>query len=204
MILGLVSFSTQGISNYYVILAENEEQNETALKHLENAGYYNSENASADLASGFREFQYKRYSEAVPYLRKAIDKGLGVTIIYYYLARSQTLSGNPKAAEKTLAEALRIFPHSIYARTHYAVLLKENGKDVEAEKQFDLARQISPKDARSWRIMFEESILQTTLEAQKNDNLIKPHDLSPHNIVYAMFIAEKMNEADNKPRVSKK
>jgi hypothetical protein len=52
--------------------------------------------------------------------------------------------------------------------------------------------------------MFEESILQTTLEAQKNENLIKPHDLSPHNIVYAMFIAEKMKEADSKPRVSKK
>lgn len=197
-------FAGQGLSNYYVTLGQQEKDLHISEQLFHKASFFNHENALASLSNGYKLFSKKRYREAIPYFRKTIDLGVGITLVYHYLARSQELSGDKLAAEKTLREALEIFPRSIYARTHYAVLLKQTGKTEKALIELDFAKRLDAKQTNSWLIILRESVLATTLQSQKNDDVIAPDKLKPANVVLAIYNYELAGKEERKNKVSKK
>ena len=200
--LASISFFAQGISNYFVMQAQSEAELIDAEKYINKALLFNKENSSAHFNLGMKLYSKERFAEAIPHLQKATKKGLGLTIVYYYLAQSHVLLGETKAAEEALAETLEIFPHSIYARTHYATLLKQNGKIDRSIEEFEIANKLNPNEAKSWKLIFEDSVLTATLESQKNKDLVAPDELYPHNVIIAVLGEETLKEERQKNKVS--
>lgn len=186
-LLAVTNFLTHSLSVFNVLFAEQTKDTEVAQTYYEKAKFFDSENGSIYLSEANTFYNAKRYDKAARSFRKAIDTGANVSVSYYYLASSQSLSGDKIAAEKTLAEASEIFSHSIYVRTHYAILLEQNGKTDESVKQFEFAAKLDPRQAESWKVILEEDVLTATLKAQKDKDFITPNDLTPANVVLAVF-----------------
>ncbi len=193
LFLSTANFLTHSLSNFYVHFAEKEKDLAKAQKLYDRALLFDGENASVYLSKGSRFYYDKNYREAAEMFQKFHKSGFGITLTYYYLAQSQSLSGNPEAAEKTLAEALEYFPHSTYARTHYAVLLEQNGKPSKAGEQFNLAAKLNKKEAKTWKIALEENLLIASIRAEKDSELIKPKDLQPNNLTVAILTDNRRN-----------
>lgn len=191
LLISILNFATYSISDFQVYFAEKEKDLSKAEKLYESALHFNNENASVYLSKGGKFYYEKRYREAVSMFQKVIKLGAGTSIAYYYLAQSQSLSGDKNSAEQTLAEAIEFFPHSTYLRTHYGVLLNQNDKSAEAAKQFEFAHKLNPKEARTWKLILEESTLEASLQAEKDDLFIKPKNLQPYNVMLAIFFDDR-------------
>ncbi|MCY7348061.1 MAG: O-antigen ligase family protein, partial [Pyrinomonadaceae bacterium] len=86
-------------------------------------------------------YNQKRAAEAISPIRWAIDHGISTSINYFNLAAAQTVSHQTAEAEQTFAEALRVYPRSVFLRTAYASFLENNGREADSEIEFAKALQ---------------------------------------------------------------
>lgn len=172
---------------YYLEEAKRQKTIEDSNFFFDKAKTLDTENGLAYLYCGFRFLHAERPSEAVPQFRKTVEKGIATTAAYSYLATAQTLAGDTASAEQTMFEAVRIYPHSIFARMRYAALLERNGKTREAENQKAFALQINPPQARSWYLLITEGARVNTLTAFRNEDFVTSMDLKPTNALYAIL-----------------
>jgi Tfp pilus assembly protein PilF len=134
-----------------------------------------------------RLFQEKRYEEAVPPLSEAIRIGRARSVDFSLLASAQSISGDDLSAEKTMEEARKLYPRSVFVLARCAHLLHSNGKVGEAEKMLELAKGINPREANTWWTFLNEGSNAAAAKALKNDVDFKPlMDLRPLNAVYAV------------------
>jgi O-antigen polymerase len=185
------NFLTHSLSIYQVYFAERQKDFRPAEKHYDSALFFDAENGSAYLSKGGKLFGDERFAEAVPAFRKAIENGANTVVTYYYLTKCQLLTGDKTAAEQTLREASEIFPNSIYVRTHLGLVLTENGKKTEAENHFKTADKLSPKAAKSWKVVLEKDLLTLALAAEQDRRFQKSTELHPEGIVRAIFFENR-------------
>jgi O-antigen ligase/Tfp pilus assembly protein PilF len=174
-------------SSYLTAEANNTQDLAQATKLYTLAANLDDENPDARNNHGMRLFQEKRYEEAVPPLSEAIRIGRARSVDFSLLASAQSISGDDLSAEKTMEEARKLYPRSVFVLARCAHLLHSNGKVGEAEKMLELAKGINPREANTWWTFLNEGSNAAAAKALKNDVDFKPlMDLRPLNAVYAV------------------
>ncbi len=176
----------QVTSNYYLANAEKNRDFTEAEPYYQKAIDYNPENATAYFALGLRFYTEKQTKEAAKYMKIGVEKGLNTSFCYYYLASAQHYAGESIEAEKTLAKSVKIYPHSLFLRNSYAILLEKNGKSQQAQKEIELAEQINLKHSKVWQSILMIGAEETTYIIRKDKNLPEIMDLLPINGVYSI------------------
>ncbi|MGI9035346.1 MAG: O-antigen ligase family protein [Pyrinomonadaceae bacterium] len=182
--LSLLTLSTlKASSQYFVYRAENEKDLSVAESYYEKAEMLDAANASATYSFGLRLLGEGKYKDSALQFRKSIEKGLNTTVCYSLLASAQILSGDTQSAEKTLAEAVEIFPFSTFAQVRYASVLKTNGKEREAAKHFQIAERINREQAETWRIFINQGGIAANKHAFANKVVTDLEKLTPAQAV---------------------
>ncbi|MBX3266927.1 MAG: O-antigen ligase family protein [Acidobacteria bacterium] len=174
-----------GASQYYVLLGEKARSQSEAEAYFRSAIGLHPENTGAYLAYAGRAGRSGDTRLAAELYRKAIDNGLGVTVTYSTLSKAYELDGDRDNAERALAEAISIFPRSVFIRIRYALLLEANGKGGESAKQFDAARAMDLKQANGWETLIRDGMLKAHLRAKEVGDSTPPAELRPNNAIYA-------------------
>ena len=175
------------LSNYYVLNAEKAEDFAEAENFYRQAINLNPRNASAYFSYGQQLYFKKQPEKAVPMLEKAIANGLDVSIAYSYLASAQASAQDFQAAEETIAQALKIYPRSVFLRVRYAALLEKKGESEKSNEQLEIARRINDKQANSWQELITSGALATALRARTDEKILPPHELLPTGGLYAVI-----------------
>lgn len=179
--------SSQAASNYYVWQAEKAEDFAEAENFYNRAIAYNPHNASAYFSYGLQLYFKKQPEKAAPLLKKAIENNLDVSFAYSYLASAQTSAGDFQSAQKTLAEAVKIYPRSTFLRVRYASLLEKTGAVEQAGEQTKIALGIDNKQANGWQRLITTGAKASALEARNNETITTPADLYPTGGLYAVL-----------------
>jgi O-antigen ligase len=130
----------------------------------------------------------KRDSQAaVPYLRYAVARGYNSSVCYAYLAAAEAGAGDMEAAEKTLAQAARVYPRSVFLRVRHATALAESGRSTEAGEEYEKALALNSRMARGWRqlICFGRKTAKTAAFYDKT--IAMPGELIPENCIFAVL-----------------
>jgi O-antigen ligase len=170
-------------AEYHFYQAERAEDLNGAVALYERGLQIDPDNGNAHLMLGSLRSQQNNYPEAAVSMRRAIDRGLGVTMTYALLAKQQRLAGDTAAAEQTVLEALRIFPGSVYLRVVYAAFLEDEAKHDEAAEQLAIAKSIDPRQANGWHVLIRDGSTAAFYRAQKDPEMAPPAELSPDNAV---------------------
>jgi O-antigen ligase len=130
----------------------------------------------------------KREREALPHLRYAVARGFHTSTCYEYLAGAESNAGELDAAERTLAEAVRVYPRSVFMRVRHAAALGRLGRKPEAELEMATALLIDSRMARGWQRLIDEDI-DAAIAANKSDSnaFARPGDLQPEDGVFAVL-----------------
>lgn len=186
---------------WYVFGAESAPSAVEAAPLFQIASALDDQNASIYASKGAFLFREGTYDQAVPQFRKAIDLGRATTTDYSYLASSQVLAGDKPGAASTLAEAVAIYPYSTFIRTRYAVLLKETGSESGSAAEFDIAMEINPRQAETWRNLIEDGAAAASRRAFSG-NLLLVMDLKPKSAIYAMLAEREVLHPEEKVTIN--
>jgi O-antigen ligase len=185
ILLALFSAS-KAASQYVHFWGERTADTQTAVRLYETAARLDADNAGPELASAERLAREKRWVDTVPYFRRSIEKGFGVSVIYSYLANAQEQAGDPSASADTLREACEIFPRSVFLRVRWATNLEKLGRNDEAAKEMEIARSIDMRQANGWHSVMKDGILYAHIHATNDPtNFAAPPDLMPENAIHA-------------------
>jgi len=130
----------------------------------------------------------KNEREAIPHLRYALARGFHTSTCYAYLAGAESNAGELDAAERTLAEGVRVYPRSVFMRVRHAAALRRSGREREAELEMSVAILIDSRAARGWQMLIENDI-DAAIAASKRDSAIiaTPGELQPEDAVFAVL-----------------
>jgi predicted Zn-dependent protease len=145
-------------------------------------------NPAAHYIYGLWLYDRGREREAVPHLRFAVARGFNTSTCYAYLAGAESNSGDELAAERTLAEAVRAFPRSVFLRARHAAELRRVGRADEAGVEMAAALLLDSRAARGWQRLIEDDI-DAAIEASKRDpaGSAMPGELQPDDAVFAVL-----------------
>ncbi|MDQ4120989.1 MAG: O-antigen ligase family protein [Acidobacteriota bacterium] len=200
--LSLTIFSSlKAASQYFVYQGERQSDFETAKIYFEQAAVLDPANAAADFSYGLRLLNENHYQESAAQLREAIEKGLNTTVCYSYLISAQTLSNELEQAEKTNAEAVRIFPYSVFIRVRYASLLEKLHLTDESVKQYELARQLDKKQAETWRVLINNGATVASRRARTDTEILNLMELYPSPALYAVLTEREILYPEEKAKL---
>jgi O-antigen ligase len=189
-------------SSYLTVEANYTQDFERATGLYTLAANLDDENPDAKNNHGMRLFQEKRYNEAVPLLSDAIQMGRARSVDFSFLASAQILSGDDIGAEITMADALKLYPRSVFVIARYAHLLESNGRATESTKLLDRAKLSAVRDANTWWALLNEGSNSAAAKALKNNDDFKPlMDLRPLSAVYAVRIEREIRYPEEKLQV---
>lgn len=183
----------KAVAEYYLYQAERTADNAAAAKLFRTAIRLDPDNASAYYYFASRSNFDSDNETAAKMLRIGIDKGIGVTVTYSQLAKFQLLLGDANAAEQTLAEAVRIFPNSVFMRVRFATFLSDQGKQAEADREMEFARSIDARQANGWQILIQKGGTVAFYAAIQDANVAPPAELIPENAVYEYIDRPPLN-----------
>jgi O-antigen ligase len=183
----LVFSAVRGASLMYLQFALSSSEESTAEDYYQKAMRLDGEEATFRYYYGVELFNRGRAAEAVPQLRTAIDQGVATSISYFQLASAQIMARQPAQAELTFAESLKVFPRSVFLRTSYASLLRENGKTDQSRIEFEKASRVSPEQAKSWMTAHTEGVKKLSLQQSHDPGLVKAMELAPSEGIYALL-----------------
>jgi len=143
---------------------------------------------SARMNYGLWLLARKREQEAVGHLRFAVERGYNTSTCYQYLAGAESGAGELEAAERTMAQAVRVYPRSVFARVRHASALARLGRGREAELEMSAALLLDSRSARGWQQLIEHDIEAASEAAHRDPARIKrPGDLWPADAVFAVL-----------------
>lgn len=183
---------SRAASVYYALKVGELTSLEKALPLYEKSFWLDELNADAHFDLAVNLLNAKRYNESAAEFRKSIDIGRAPSSSYSYLSTAQFLAGDTVSAEQTFAEALRLYPFSPFVRTRYAFFLQINGKNLEAEQQLEIARQMNKKQANTWWSLINSGVQTTTNTAFQNDNFAPVMDLIPNDSLSAIMLEREI------------
>lgn len=183
----LIFSAVRGISLMYLQAALESSEKIEAEINYQKAIAWDDQEPLFKYYYGVHLYNDKRADEAIPQIRFAVDRGISTSINYFSLAAAQTVARQNVEAEKTFAEALRVFPRSVFLRTAYSAFLKENNRDAEAETEFQKALQTDRQQALSWQIAHREGTEKLTKAGMSDRELLPAMSLQPNDAVYALI-----------------
>ena len=128
-----------------------------------------------------------RAAEALPHLRYAVSGGLNSSLCYAQLASTETLAGETEAAERTLAEAARAYPRSVFLRVRHAAALERVGRQTEAEVEMHQALLIDSRAARGWHELIANDVDAAAAAARRDPGVAPPGELQPGEAVFVVL-----------------
>ena len=173
-------------SAVYTLNASRTTEIERAKLLFETAFKLDDENADAHYLYGKRLLENKNYAEAAAQFRQTIDKQAATSPIFSYLAAAQTLSGDTDGAEKSFAEAVKLYPFSPFVRTRYALLLKANNQNAAAEQQLNFAFNLSRPQTVSWVNLMNDGVYAASQKSSGDPNIATIEELTPWQAVEAV------------------
>ncbi len=197
--LSLTIFSAlKASSEFFAHRAEKQENFETAKSYYENAILLDPANGSANYSYGMRFLKEGNYQESAAQIRQTVDKGINASVNYSHLISSQMLANQFQQALKTSAEAVEIFPYSVFLRVRYAALLKQFDKEDESEKQFEIAARIDKKQAETWQVVINNGTLTASREARANKEILSLNELKPSQAIYTVLTERQIADTNEK------
>ncbi|MGB2752764.1 MAG: O-antigen ligase family protein [Pyrinomonadaceae bacterium] len=192
-VLLTVFAAPKAVAEYYLYRAERTVDAEAAAGLFRTALQLDPDNASAYYYFANRSYFDSDNETAAKMLRIGIDKGIGVTVTYSLLAKFQLPSGDATATEQTLAEAVRIFPNSVFMRVRFATFLSDQRKQAEADREMEFARSIDAGQANGWQILIQKGSTAAFYAAKQDANIDPPAELIPENAVYEYIDKPPLN-----------
>lgn len=197
--LALIAFSAlKAASEFFVYRGEQQEDFAKAKTCYEDAIWIDSANASANYLYGLRLFKEADYQESAVQMRQTVNKGINTSVNYSHLISSLMMANRFREALDTNAEAVKIFPYSIFLRVRYAVLLKQFGKEDESRKQFEIAVRIDEKQAETWSLVINNGTLTASREARVNKKILSLDELTPSQAIYTVLTERQVSETNEK------
>lgn len=132
-------------------------------------------------------YYQKRDGEALAHLRFALARGFHTSTCYEYLAGAESGAGDPEAAERTLASAVRVYPRSVFMRVRHAAALARLARAAEAELEMTTALLIDSRAARGWQQLIENDIDAAIAAARRDPGVAMPGELQPDDAVFAVL-----------------
>ncbi|MBS1793860.1 MAG: O-antigen ligase family protein [Acidobacteria bacterium] len=189
----LVFSGVRGAALYYVWEGSSQIELDAARPAYEKALALDGDDGGAHFVFGQRLFLKGAADEAVPHLRKAIDRGVATTVSYYYLAAAEIYGGRAADAEQTFLEGLRLYPRSVFLRTAYAAFLKSAGRAADAETEYQKAFRINQHQARSWYVAETEGMEKLSLLAATDCRYTETMELKPTAGIYALLDFQQLS-----------
>lgn len=186
-ITSLLVYGQQAISSTIQGMAE------SALNKAEAEKLYNLAitiapwNASGYWAYGMWLYAQGRAHEAAPHFQRAVENGFNSTFCYAYLAAAQGAAGDLSAAEKTCALMAKVYPHSVFARTRYALALTEVGKLQESEAEFAEAKKLDKRGALGWMQLMRRGPRVAFEAARVDGEVAAPSELRPEVCIFPVL-----------------
>lgn len=128
-----------------------------------------------------------RAAEGLPHLRYAVAGGLNSSLCYAQLAAAETLAGETGAAERTLADAARAYPRSVFLRVRHAAALDKAGRRAEAEVEMGRALLLDSRAARGWHELILNDIDEAAAAARRDPGVAPPGQLQPGEAVFVVL-----------------
>ena len=138
-----------------------------------------------------------KHREAAREMQRMIDRGGGTTLNYSILADAHGRAGQYDLVDKTLAEAVSIYPTSVFMRVRYAAFLKERGRQSEADAQLAQARQIDAGQANGWYVFLAPKTTGEQL-ISPGEPIVDLLELSPENARSFYFREKERKRDDNR------
>ena len=120
---------------------------------------------------------------AADLLRTSIEKGRAATQVYSTLANLELESGLTNDAELSMAEAVAVYPRSVFARVRYAQFLEINGKQKQADVQLLIAERIDAAQTRGWYALINHGDMAAFLASVSDARVTPPAQLKPADAV---------------------
>ena len=195
--LGLAGYTLIRVSSVAITGRANDVRRlDDARSLYQTAMRLDDENPDVRQNLGMRLFLRKRYAEAVPFLRSAIDIGRATATDYSYLATAQTLSGDNIGAEATMAEAAMLYPRSTFILVRYSELLAANGKRNESGVAYERARLVDERAANTWRAVITEGPKSVSELAARDKSYLQVMQLTPTDAIYAAVTERYLKHPD--------
>lgn len=178
VLLALYSFS-KGLGYYSAYYAERARTAEESKRLFDLSVFFDPDLTGSYLSLAGMAAKRNEWGVAAENYRKAIDGGLGISLIYSYLADAQAKNGDRASAVATLREGVAIFPGSIFLRARLSQTLLDAGLTFDSQVELELARAIDARQTNSWFIVLTNGILTAHLRSQVDDSYAKPYELLP-------------------------
>jgi O-antigen ligase len=129
-----------------------------------------------------------RAADSLPHLRYAAARGFNSSTCLARLAAAETEAGDVRAAEHTLALAVRAYPRSVFLRVRHALALEGLERSGDAALEISAAELIDSRSARGWRQLIFNDI-DAAVVAAKGDpaGVAMPGELQPEDAVFAVL-----------------
>ncbi|MFL6333827.1 MAG: O-antigen ligase family protein [Pyrinomonadaceae bacterium] len=149
---------------------------------------FNPLNPATHYQLGTWLFYSGRDGEAVPHLRYGVERGFNASTCYAYLAAAESNAGDAGASERTLGEAVRVYPRSVFLRARHAAALARLGRVSEAGLEMDAALLLDSRAARGWRRLIDDDI-DAAIKSARSDpaSFAMPGELEPDDAVFAVL-----------------
>lgn len=159
-----------------------------AEAHYRSALKVNPLNPATHYQFGVWLFHRGREREAVPHLRYGVERGFNASTCYAYLASAESGAGDEAASERTLAEAVRVFPRSVFLRARHAASLARLNRAAEAELEMAAALLLDSRVARGWRVLIDDDIDAAVAAARRDPKTYSvPGELQPEEALFAVL-----------------
>jgi tetratricopeptide (TPR) repeat protein len=155
---------------------------------FERALAWNPLDAAAHFNYGMWLYMKKRApQEAVPHLRYSVARGYNSSVCYAYLAAAEAGAGDMSAAERTLSEAVSVYPLSVFLRVRHAAALAEAGRPADAGEEYLRALALNPRTARGWRQLISFGRKAAKEAAFHDKGIAAAGELTPENCIFAVL-----------------
>jgi tetratricopeptide (TPR) repeat protein len=122
--------------------------------------------------------------------------GLNSSICFQYLASVEEAAGNLQESEQTLAQAVNVYPRSVFLLVRHSVALERIKKDSEAETEFSRALVIDAPTAKGWRNLIVKDIDAALTAAREDSDVAGPGELGPEAAVLAILQENEMKNPE--------
>jgi len=196
VLLGIAFFSLQATGIIFQALAESTQDVSSREVYYQDSLRFYPGNTSAHFSYGMWLFGQRRADEAIPHMRRAILAGLNSSICFQYLASVEEAAGNLQESEQTLAQAVNVYPRSVFLLVRHSVALERIKKDSEAETEFSRALVIDAPTAKGWRNLIVKDIDAALTAAREDSDVAGPGELGPEAAVLAILQENEMKNPE--------
>lgn len=153
---------------------------------------FNSDHAPLHYSFGLWLFLNGRAAESVPHLRYAVEQGFNSSTCYAYLAEAEKAAGDMRGAERTTAQAARVYPRSIFALVRHAVASRDVNDLAAAEDEYRQALALDERGARGWWYLLNRGRRVAGEAARSDTSIASPGELTPEACVHAVTTEEEL------------